>query len=127
MAAVATHDKQPVTIQKDGKGRLYYRIGMTYAPASLKLEPADYGFVVERKYEGVDDAKDVRHEKDGTWHVKAGSRVRVRLTMVNENRRYHVALVDPIPAGLQAMYPALSLKGPIPTDQNVQKRSGAYG
>ena len=24
---------------------------MTYAPASLKLEPADYGFVVERSYE----------------------------------------------------------------------------
>ena len=25
------------------------------------------------------------------WHVKAGARVRVKLTMVNENRRYHVA------------------------------------
>ena len=32
---------------------------MTYAPATLKLEPADYGFVVERRYEGVDDPKDV--------------------------------------------------------------------
>ena len=35
-----------LTIQKDGKGRLYYRVGMTYAPASLQVPPADYGFVV---------------------------------------------------------------------------------
>ena len=126
MKDVATHDKAPLTIQKDGKGRLYYRIGMTYAPASLKLEAADYGFVVERRYEGADDPKDVRHEKDGTWHVRAGSRVRVRLTMVNENRRYHVALVDPIPAGLEPMNPALAVTGPIPQDPKEQQARGAY-
>jgi hypothetical protein len=126
MKDVATHDKAPLTIQKDGKGRLYYRIGMTYAPASLKLEPADYGFVVERRYEGADDPKDVTRAKDGTWHVKAGSRVRVRLTMVNENRRYHVALVDPMPAGLEPMNPALAVTGPIPSDPNEQKARGAY-
>jgi hypothetical protein len=126
MKDVATHDKAPLTIEKDGKGRLYYRIGMTYAPASLKLEPADYGFVVERRYEGADNAADVRHEKDGTWHVKAGSRVRVRLTMVNENRRYHVALVDPIPAGLEPMNPALAVTGVIPQDPKQQQAAGPY-
>ncbi|MCW5803695.1 MAG: Ig-like domain-containing protein, partial [Deltaproteobacteria bacterium] len=73
MKDVAAHDKQALTIQKDGAaGRLYYRIGMTYAPASLKLEPADYGFTVQRTYEAVDDAKDVTRDKDGTWRVKAG-------------------------------------------------------
>ncbi|HRC54510.1 MAG TPA: Ig-like domain-containing protein, partial [Kofleriaceae bacterium] len=86
-----------LTIQKDGAGRLYYRIGMTYAPADLKLLPADYGFVVERRYEGVDAASDVTRLADGTWKIKAGARVRVRLSMANENRRYHVALVDPLP------------------------------
>jgi uncharacterized protein YfaS (alpha-2-macroglobulin family) len=126
MSDVATHDKAPLTIQKDGKGRLYYRIGMTYAPASLKLEPADYGFVVTRVYEGVDDPKDVARQADGTWKIKAGARVRVKLTMVNENRRYHVALVDPIPAGLETMNPALAVTGPIPTDPNEQKSRGAY-
>ncbi|MFT3697354.1 MAG: alpha-2-macroglobulin family protein [Kofleriaceae bacterium] len=126
MKDVATHDKQSLTIQKDGKGRLYYRVGMTYAPANLKLDPADYGFVVQRRYEGIDNPTDVRHEKDGTWHIKAGSRVRVQLTMVNENRRYHVALVDPIPAGLEAMNPALAVTGPIPLDPNEQKSRGPY-
>ncbi len=126
MAAVATHDKADLAIQKDGKGRLYYRIGMTYAPASLKLEAADYGFVVARSYVGVDDPKDVTRGTDGVWHVKAGARVRVELQMANENRRYHVALVDPMPAGFEAMNPSLATTGAIPTDPNEQKSRGAY-
>ncbi|MCW5803709.1 MAG: Ig-like domain-containing protein [Deltaproteobacteria bacterium] len=126
MKDVAAHDKQDLTIQKDGTGRLYYRIGMSYAPASLQLEPADHGFVVQRTYEAVDDAKDVTRDKDGTWRVKAGARVRVKLAMVNENRRYHVALVDPMPAGFEAMNPALAVTGPIPQDPNEQKSRGAY-
>ena len=126
MKDVVTHDKADLTIQKDGRGRLYYRVGMTYAPASLQLEPADYGFVVTRAYEGADDPKDVTRDAQGVWHIKAGARVRVKLKMVNENRRYHVALVDPLPAGLEAMNPALAVTGPIPTDPNEQKARGAY-
>jgi uncharacterized protein YfaS (alpha-2-macroglobulin family) len=126
MKDVAAHDKAPLTIQKDGKGRLYYRVGMTYAPASLQLEPADYGFVVERRYEAVDDPKDVTRAADGSWHIKAGARVRVVLSMVNEARRYHVALVDPLPAGLEIMNPALATTGPIPVDPAEQTRRGAY-
>jgi hypothetical protein len=126
MKDVASHDKQAVTIQKDGTGRLYYRIGMSYAPANLKLAPADYGFVVTRTYEGVDDPKHVTKDANGVWHVKAGARVRVKLNMVNENRRYHVALVDPMPAGFEAMNPALAVTGPIPQDPKAQQSKGAY-
>jgi uncharacterized protein YfaS (alpha-2-macroglobulin family) len=126
MKDVATHDKSALTIQKDGAGRLYYRIGMTYAPASLKLEASDHGFVVERRYEAIDDAKDVSRAPDGVWHIKAGARVRIRLTMVNEHRRYHVALVDPLPAGLETMNPALAVTGPIPQDPSAQRERGAY-
>jgi hypothetical protein len=126
MAAVASHDHKDLTIQKDGVGRLYYRIGMTYAPADLKLAAADYGFVVERKYEGVDDPADVTRTPDGTWHFKAGARVRVRITMVNDNRRYQVALVDPMPAGFEATNPALATTGPIPQDPKEQASRGDY-
>lgn len=115
-----------LTLQKDGKGRMYYRIGMTYAPASLKLEPADHGFAVERTYEAVDDPGDVTRLPDGTWKVKAGTRVRVRLTMVAESRRYHVALVDPLPAGLEVMNPALAVTGEIPQDPSQQQRGGYW-
>ena len=126
MREVATHDHSDLTIQKDGPGRLYYRIGMSYAPASLEMDAADYGFVVERKYEAVDDPADVTHDKDGVWHFRAGARVRVRLAMVNENRRYHVALVDPMPAGLEAMNAALATTGPIPLDPKEQASRGGY-
>jgi hypothetical protein len=126
MKAVAAAGKSDLVIQKDGAGRLYYRVGMTYAPADLKLPPADYGFVVERRYEAVDKPDDVVRQGDGTWKIKAGARVRVRLTMINENRRYHVALVDPMPAGLEAMNPALAVTGPIPLDPQEQKGRGAY-
>lgn len=102
-----------VVLGKDGPGRLYYRLGLRYAPASLDLAPADHGFAVERVYEAVDDAADVRREADG-WRIRAGSRVRVRVTLAAEARRHHVALVDPLPAGLEPMNPELSTTGTIP-------------
>jgi alpha-2-macroglobulin len=105
---------QDLIVAKEGKGRLYYRIGMQYAPASLTLQPADYGFTVERRYEGLDKKDDVRRDAAGVWHVKAGSRVRVTLTMVAPSRRYHVALVDPLPAGLEPLNPELATTGTIP-------------
>ncbi|MCA1558311.1 MAG: hypothetical protein LC731_07215 [Acidobacteria bacterium] len=108
---------QNLTISKEGAGRLYYRIGMQYAPSNLKLEAADYGFTVERVYEAVDDPKDVTRDADGTWHIKAGTRVRVRLTMAAPARRYHVALVDPMPAGLEALNPELAVTEEIPEDK----------
>jgi len=120
MKTVAAHDKSSLTIEKAGAGRLYYRIGMSYAPASLAIAAADHGFVVERRYEALDDPKDVTRGQDGTWRIKAGARVRVRLSMVIENQRYHVALVDPLPAGFEAMNPALAVTGDIPDDPDAK-------
>ena len=77
------------------------------------------GFVVQRSYEAVDDPEDVVQDEDGVWHIKAGARVRVRLTMVADNRRYHVALVDPLPAGLEIVNPALAVSGDLPQDPNA--------
>jgi len=103
-------------LQKEGSGRLYYRLGMQYAPSNLKLEPADYGFKVERTYEAVDNADDVSRDSDGSWHIKEGSKVRVRLKMAAPARRYFVALVDHLPAGFEPLNPALSTTAVIPKD-----------
>jgi uncharacterized protein YfaS (alpha-2-macroglobulin family) len=118
---------QNLTLQKEGAGRLYYRIGMQYAPSSLKLAPADYGFAVERAYEAVDDPADVRRDADGTWHIRSGAKVRVRLTLVAPSRRYHVALVDPLPAGLEALNPALAVTGSVPEDQKEKVQPANFG
>jgi alpha-2-macroglobulin len=111
---------QNLVLQKEGAGRLYYRVGMRYAPTNLKLEPADYGFAVERAYEAVDDKTDVRRDPDGTWHIRAGAKVRVKLSLVAPARRYHVALVDPLPAGLEPLNPALAVTGEIPAEAKAQ-------
>jgi uncharacterized protein YfaS (alpha-2-macroglobulin family) len=103
-------------LAKEGEGRLYYRIGLRYAPADLKLAAKNRGFEVERRYEAIDDPKDVSRDADGTWRIKAGARVRILITMTATGRRYHVALVDPLPAGLEPLNPALGMSD-APIDQ----------
>ena len=106
----------PLIVQKEGQGRLYYRLGLRYAPTDLRLDPADHGFTVERVYEAVDDPGDVRRDGDGVWRIRAGARVRVKLTMAASSRRLHVALVDPLPAGLEILNPELAVTGDPPQD-----------
>ena len=114
--ALGGGETQNLILSKEGPGRLYYRLGLQYAPSDLKLEPLEIGFVVQRRYEAVDDPQDVTLDENGVWHIRAGARVRVHLTMVADNRRYHVALVDPLPAGLEIVNPALAVSGSIPQD-----------
>lgn len=121
--ADATDTTDPLlVVAKDGDGRLYYRIGLTYAPSDLALDARDEGFVVERSYEPVGDASTVSRDPDGTWHVTAGATVRVRVTMVADARRTHVALSDPLPAGLEPINPELTVSQtfePEQTDEPV--------
>jgi len=126
MAYLARVKNADLIMSKRGKGRLYYRVGMTYAPTSLELAPADHGFAVSRTYEPIDKPGDVSRRADGTWVIKAGARVRVRLTMVAVNRRYHVALVDKLPAGLESLNPSLAVTGPVPQDPKTKKARGRY-
>ena len=116
---------QNLILNKQGDGRLYYRIGMKYAPKNLKLAPADYGFEVTRKYEGIDSPDDAKLNPDGSWTIKSGARVRVRLSLVAPARRYHVALVDPLPAGLEILNPELAVTGTVPED-NVDTSVTTY-
>ncbi|MCM2257594.1 MAG: MG2 domain-containing protein [Vicinamibacteria bacterium] len=100
-----------LVLAKQGAGRLHYRIGLSYVPASLTLPAYDAGFTVVRRYEAVDEPADVQRDADGTWRVRAGARVRVRLDLVAPARRHHVALVDPLPAGFEPLNPELPATG----------------
>ncbi len=114
MNEVVAAGDSAIVLAKDGTGRLYYRLGLRYAPTDLTLDARDEGFVVERVYEGVDDTNDVRREPDGTWRIRAGAKVRVTLTMVADARRTHVALIDPLPAGLEPVNAALAVSQTTP-------------
>ncbi len=70
--------------------------------------------MVERIYEGSTIPADVTRDADGTWHIKAGARVRVTLTMVAESQRTQVALVDPLPAGLEILNTDLAVTQSCP-------------
>ena len=116
-----------LTLDKQGAGRLYYRIGLNYAPKNLKIGAADYGFIVSRRYEAVDDAGDVKQNADGSWTIKSGARVRVQLEMIAPTRRYHVALVDKLPAGLEIINAALKTSEIVPReDFNYKTANRSY-
>jgi len=108
-----------LTLDKQGSGRLYYRIGLQYAPKNLNLAPADYGFAVSRRYEAVDDPLDVRQNSDNSWTIRSGARVRVRVRMIAPSRRYHVALVDNLPAGFEIINSNLAVSESLPEDEKV--------
>ncbi len=54
-------------LSKDGTGRLYYRLGSALCSRRPELDPLDMGFVVQRRYEAVDDPEDV--SQDSEWNL----------------------------------------------------------
>ena len=116
--------EKPLVIHKQGKGRLYYRLGLDYALTGIKLKDASYGFFVSRTFEGVDDTKHVTKDSEGLWHFKIGEKVQVRIEMVTTLRRYHIALVDKLPAGLEIINPVLNGAGV--GGEVESKKSGGY-
>ena len=62
---------QDLILSKDGPGRLYYRLGLRYAPTDLTLQPLDMGFVVQRRYEGLEERirrmEDVVTSREYDW------------------------------------------------------------
>jgi alpha-2-macroglobulin len=92
-----------LVLQSAGTGTLHYRAGLRWAPDRTDEPPVERGFVVSRSYEPIDDPADVTRDSDGAWRIRAGARVRVRLTLTAPTRRYQVQLTDPIPAGFETV------------------------
>ncbi|PJB39271.1 MAG: hypothetical protein CO108_17585, partial [Deltaproteobacteria bacterium CG_4_9_14_3_um_filter_63_12] len=105
ITAVIEADGKPVLIGKKGEGRLYYRLGMTYAPKDQNLPAWDAGFSVTREY----SVNGVRLEA-GT-PLNAGDIVKVNITLDCPSRRYYVALVDPLPAAFEPIDTTLATTG----------------
>jgi hypothetical protein len=100
-------------LTKEGPGRLYYRIGLKYSPKDMWLPASDHGFVVKRTYTWVGNPGEVTTV--GTIQkivkVKAGAKVKVTVSFLSNTTRHHVAVVDYLPAGLEAENPNLKKKG----------------
>jgi uncharacterized protein YfaS (alpha-2-macroglobulin family) len=96
-----------IVVQKLGAGRLHYRLGMTYFNYPTQMTARNAGLSVDRIYEALDKPEDVSRDADGVWHIKAGANVKVTLRLVAPGPRYHVAVADPLPAGLEVLNPEL--------------------
>jgi len=111
MRSLQATPERLLTLAKEGAGKLYYRVGLRYAPADLTIGAEDQGFVVSRSYEavalgsGAVSADAVRQASDGSWEIKAGELVRVSLTVVARDRASYVVVDDPLPAGLEGQNP----------------------
>ena len=103
-------------IAREGQGRLYYRLEFSYALSDTDLKALNRGFHVDRAYETVGSCDGVRKGGDGAWIVKPGTAVRVKLRIVTAMPRFHVALVDPLPAGLEPVNVDLAVSDPFLAD-----------
>jgi alpha-2-macroglobulin len=90
-------------IHTEGNGTLHLRVELRYTDPAQDAAPVDRGFSLVRSYEAVDEPDDVVREEDGSWRIRAGARVRVRLTLTTPVRRHLVELRDPLAGGFEAI------------------------
>jgi len=99
--------QKSLVMTKSGRGRMYYRVSLRYAPKEARQPATDRGFGVVRRYTALDNPAEVVTDKDGTVYIAAGSRVRVEVVVTVPGSRNHIAIVDNLPAGLEAQAPSL--------------------
>jgi uncharacterized protein YfaS (alpha-2-macroglobulin family) len=117
LAELAGPDGAELVLDEDGPGRLYWRLGLRYARDLEDPQPESRGFSVSRTYESLGDPDDVRRDPDGSWRIRRGATVRVRLSMLAPATRHHVALVDRLPAGLEPLDTGLAVTEAVPDDE----------
>jgi len=96
MSTILPGKQYPLEITKDGKGRLYYGLRLTYYPMGPGQE----------KEEGMSVRKSLELREQGaaaTEQFKTGTVVRVTLTFTTNQDRNYVVIDDPLPAGFEAI------------------------
>jgi len=96
-----------VVLQRQGQGRLYYRLGTEWQELGETLPPRDQGLAIERKVR-------LRHG-NATASIPVGEAVAFDLTLRNRAPLSYVAIEVPVPAGLE------------PVLDNLGKGHGASG
>jgi uncharacterized protein YfaS (alpha-2-macroglobulin family) len=97
-------------VHGEGPGRLYYTTHLDAYLAAESVQPVSRGVQVERVY--FDAACDPLEETcEPITEIEAGQQVRVQLTIIAPNDLTYVVVEDPIPAGTEALNPALQTTG----------------
>ena len=98
LLSAAASKRQMLTIDKQGPGILYYRLGITYAPARLDISAFDRGISVTRQYQ-VLRGQQIADEE--VLKYKLGTYIKVTVTVNLPKTRYYLAIDDPLPAGCE--------------------------
>lgn len=118
---------------------MYYRLGIEYKSNSNEklFEGVDKGIQITRTYEAYHSNPDeegrlktheeVKQNEDGSFFVKTGSCVAVKLKFTTTHTRYHVALDEKLPACFEPLYPLSFSKVLAPKAERDRKRKSKEG
>ncbi|MCP4627480.1 MAG: large extracellular alpha-helical protein [bacterium] len=109
-------------ISRQGQGRLYYGVSLSYAPQLLKAESINAGIEIHREYS---------LERNGSWELltgkmqlKRGDLVRVDLFVSLPTARNFVVVDDPVPGGLEPVNRDLATASTVDADKGDFKAAG---
>lgn len=105
-----------VTLERIGKGRLYYRVGMQWAPRPDTIQPEARGIAIERT---IFDARGALGERS----LVAGEGGTLEVVVTTDARQRYVAIDVPLPAGLEAVDRSLGRGG---ASKSVRTSTGGH-
>ena len=109
-------------INKEGKGRYYYSVGMSYAPKELRKDNIDAGLSIRREYSVEREGKWILLESPMT--INRGELVRVDLFISIPGARNFIVVDDPVPGGLEPVNRDLATSSAV--DANKAKSDSEY-
>jgi uncharacterized protein YfaS (alpha-2-macroglobulin family) len=111
-----------IKISREGQGRLYYGVRLSYAPQLLKAESINAGIEIHREYS---------LERGGNWELLAdnmrierGDLVRVDLFVSLPTARNFVVVDDPVPGGLEPVNRDLATASTVDADKGDFQAAG---
>lgn len=114
--------KASVKLDKEGQGRVYYTVRMSYALKEEKATAVNSGMDVQREY---------HVERDGKWELlkspmelKTGELVRVDLYVSLPAARNFVVIDDPVPGGLEPVNRDLATSSKVAADKAKEDFAG---
>ncbi len=108
-----------INIGKNGSGRLYYDLVMSYFYRADNIPPAEEGIGIFRDFEAVSVASDSA--------VTVGDTYKVTLSMSVPQDRHFVAVESPLPAGLELIDLSLKTTQQGLYDEELNQSENPYG
>jgi len=118
--------------RSDGNGRLYYTAHLEVYQPVENVEPADRGFIVQRRYTAAECANEQMANGKSAFEcpdvreIKLGDVVRVDLTIIVPHDRYYVVVEDPLPAGGEAIDTGLATTSLLATPPSLRREGSRW-